>query len=66
LKKYIPFIVGGLGIAFIVISLVLRNGTPDADVAITNVASTFMLVAGGICIVVGLVSYFLRHDHEIW
>jgi hypothetical protein len=66
MKKFLPFIIGGLGAFMIGFSVILRNGTPDADVAITNLVSTFMLVAGVICVLVGLVTFFLRHDEQIW
>ncbi len=66
MKKFLPFIIGGLGAFMVGFSMILRNGTPDADIVITNLVSTFMLVAGVICIVVGLVTFFLRHDEHIW
>ncbi|MBX9720731.1 MAG: hypothetical protein K2X81_05005 [Candidatus Obscuribacterales bacterium] len=66
MKKFLPFIIGGLGAFMIGFSVILRNGTPDADVVITNLVSTFMLVAGVICVLVGLVTFFLRHDEQIW
>jgi len=66
MKKFIPFIVVALGVAFILVSMFLRNGTEDAEAAITNVASTFMLFAGGVCVVGGCLIFFLRHDHDFW
>lgn len=66
MKKWLPFLIVGLGVMFILISMVLRNGMPDADVAITNITSMFMLVAGCICVVGGIVTFFLRHDPEVW
>jgi len=65
-KKFLPFIIAGLGLAFVIISMVLRNGTADAQEVITNITSTFMLVAGCICVLVGIVTFFLRDDTEIW
>ena len=66
MKKYLPFINVGLSITFAVIAIVLRNGTPDAEMPITNLASTFMFIGAAICFIVGLVTYFLRHDDEVW
>lgn len=53
-----------LGLGFMVLAWFLRKGMPDAHTAITNVSSTFMFVAGIICIVGGLVVYFLRNEEE--
>jgi len=66
MKKYLPFLLFGLGVAFVIISLVLRQGTNDADIVITNIVSSFMLFAGGICMLGGLVTFFLRDDPDIW
>jgi hypothetical protein len=66
MRKYLPYLVGGVGLMFICIALVLRNGSPDAEAAITNVASTFMLTAGVICFIGGLVTFFLRDDETVW
>ena len=66
MKKYLPFVFGGLGLLLLVIAFVLRSGTADAEVVITNLASTFMMVAGAICVLVGLVTFFLRDDEQIW
>ncbi len=66
LKKFLPYLVGGLGLLFIGIAVVLRSGTADAETAITNVASTFMLIAGAICFLAGIVTFFLRHDETVW
>ena len=66
MKKWVPILVSGLGFFVIVIAMILRRGTPDADIAITNVTSSFMFIGGSICIVVGLVTYFLRHSEDIW
>lgn len=66
MKKYLPYLVGGLGLMFIGIAVILRSGTADADSAITNVASTFMLIAGAICFLAGVVTFFLRHDESVW
>lgn len=64
MKKYLPYIFGGLGVFFIAFAMILRNGAPDAHEVITNLASTFMLVAGGICVVVGIVTFFIRDDDQ--
>lgn len=66
MKKFLPFLLGGLGLLLIATALVLRQGTADAHMVVTNLASTFMLVAGAICLVGGLVTFFLRDDPEIW
>lgn len=66
MKRIAPYIFGGFGVLMIVFSLVLRNGTADADVVITNLASTFMLVAGAVCLLVGVVTFFRRNDYEEW
>jgi hypothetical protein len=66
MKEYLPYIFAGLGVALILISLVLRNGTPETSTVITNLASVFMIIAGVICMIGGLVTYFLRDDPEIW
>lgn len=66
MSKYLPYVFAGLGVFMIIFSMVLRNGMPDAHVVITNLTSSFMLIAGGICLVVGLVTFFLRHDDEVW
>lgn len=66
MKKFLPFLVGGTGLMFICVALVLRNGSPEAATVITNLSSTFMLTAGGICIVGGLVTFFLRDDEGVW
>jgi hypothetical protein len=66
MKKWLPFLIAGLGLFMVIISMVLRQGTADADIAITNVTSSFMLIGGSVCIVVGLVTYFLRHNDDVW
>lgn len=66
MKKVLPYLLTGLGLAFVIISMILRQGTADAHTAVTNVASSFMIIAGGICILAGLVTFFLRDDPEIW
>lgn len=66
MKKYLPFVIGGLGLVFIALSMFLRNGVADTTTAITNLVSTFMMVGGVICIIAGLVTFFLRDDPEIW
>jgi hypothetical protein len=66
MRKYLPFLIGGLGLTFIGMSLLLRNGSPDTHTAITNLASTFMGVAGAICFLGGVVTFFLRDNEEIW
>lgn len=66
MKKYSPYIFGCLGIFMIGFSFVLRNGTPDADMAITNLASSFMIFAGAVCLLVALVTFFKRDDPEEW
>ncbi len=65
-KKFLPFVFGVLGLVMLVIAMVLRNGTDDAHMVITNLASTFMFVAGVICLLIGIITFFLRHDHTIW
>lgn len=66
MKKFLPYLVGGIGLMFICVAIVLRNGSPEAETVITNLASTFMFTAGAICIVGGLVTFFLRDDAEVW
>lgn len=66
MKKYYPYIFGGLAVVLIVTSIVLRNGAPDVDLVITNLASTFMLFGGGLCVVVAVVAFFKRDDPEEW
>ncbi len=66
MKKYLPYVVGGLGLMLLLIGMVLRNGTPDADELITNLSSTFMMLAGAICFLVGVVTHFLRDDETVW
>lgn len=65
-KKYLPYLMAALGVMFIVISILLRQGTADAEIVITNVTSSFMLFAGVICLLVGLVTFFLRDDPNVW
>ncbi|HEY9678980.1 MAG TPA: hypothetical protein V6C76_13305 [Drouetiella sp.] len=66
MKKYLPAAVVLLGIIFIVIAVILKRGTPDAEAAITGIASMFMLIAGSILIVGGIVTHFLRHEDDVW
>lgn len=66
MKQYLPFVLSGLGVVMIIISFVLKNGTGDADSAITTLAHMFMLAGGIICLVGGVVTYFMRHDPEVW
>lgn len=66
MKKYLPFGVGGMGLLLLIIACFLRSGASDADAAIANLSGTFMLVAGCICFVVGVVTYFLRDDEQVW
>lgn len=65
MKKYLPYIFGGLGLLLLVSAMILRGGSADVHAVVTNLASTFMLVGGGICILIGLVTFFLRDD-EVW
>lgn len=66
MRRYLPFLIGGLGLMFIGIAMVLRNGTADTHAVITNVTSTFMLAAGCICMLGGIVTFFLRDDETVW
>lgn len=66
MRKYLPYVVGGMGVVLLVIAMFLRNGTPDAEALITNLSSTFMMLAGAICFIVGVVTYFLRDDETVW
>lgn len=66
MKKFAHFLFGGLGLLLLIFAFFLRNGSPDADVVITNLASTFMMFAGAVCLLVGVVTFFRRHDHEEW
>ena len=66
MKKYSPYIFGVLALVLIVTSFILRNGSPDVDFVITNLASTFMLFGGGICVIVAVVAFFKRDDPEEW
>ncbi len=66
MKKWLPASVVLLGVIFIGVAMLLKNGMPDAEVAITNITSMFMLVAGAICIVGGIVTHFLRHEEDVW
>jgi hypothetical protein len=66
MKHVAPYLFGGFGIAMIVFSVVLRNGTNDADLVITNLASSFMVFAGSVCLLVGVITFFRRHDQEEW
>jgi len=66
MKKYSPYIFGALGLFLIGFSFVLRNGTPDAEAVITNLASSFMVFAGIVCFLVALVTFFKRDDPEEW
>ena len=65
-KKYLPFVFGGLGLVMLVIAMFLRQGTDDAHTVITNLAGTFMIVAGVICVLIGIITFFLRNDNTIW
>jgi hypothetical protein len=66
MKKYLPFGVGGMGLMLLTIALIFRNGVTGTEAVITNLAGTFMLLAGSICFIVGLVTYFLRDDEQVW
>jgi hypothetical protein len=68
MKKFLPYLIGGVGLMMVCIALVLRNGSPEAETVITNLASTFMLTAGIICVIGGLVTFFLRDDEtlDVW
>ena len=66
MKKYSPYIFGVLGLFLIGMSFFLRNGTAEADSAITNLASSFMIFGGGVCLLVALVTFLKRDDPEEW
>lgn len=66
MKKKAPYIFGALGLTLIGISYFLGEGTPDADAAITKIASIFMVVAGSICIIIGVLTFFMRDHGEEW
>jgi hypothetical protein len=66
MKEKLPFIFSGLGLVMVIISVVLRNGTADTSTPITNLASTFMFLAGVICMIGGIVTYFMRDNPEVW
>ncbi|MBX9686814.1 MAG: hypothetical protein K2X27_08940 [Candidatus Obscuribacterales bacterium] len=66
MKKFAPYIFGGLGLFMMAMSAFLRAGSADTDAAITNLASSFMLFAGCICFVVGIVMFFMKDDPEEW
>jgi hypothetical protein len=66
MKKKAPYIFGFLGLSLVGISFFLRGGTPDADETITNLASTFMIVAGSICLLIGVATFFMRNHGEDW
>lgn len=66
MKQYLPFVIGGMGLLLLAVAFVLKNGTPDAEAAITSLASMFMMVAGSVCVIVGAVTFFLRDDETVW
>lgn len=66
MKKWLPACVVLLGCAFIGIAVMLKQGTPDAEAAITGISSLFMLIAGSILIVGGIVTHFMRHEEDVW
>lgn len=66
-KKHLPHLLLAVGIGMGIMSQIIRHGgLPDADVAITNLTSSFMLIGGCICAVVGIVTYFIKDDNEDW
>lgn len=66
MKKFLPFVVGGMGLVLLVVAMILKNGTPDAEAAITSLASIFMMLAGAVCVLVGALTFFLRDDEQVW
>ena len=66
MKKIMPIAMMATGIGLCVISQVLRMGQEVVDTAVTNVTSSFMLIAGCICLLGGLVTYFLKGDDDVW
>lgn len=54
-----------VGGAFLWFSSQLPGG-PDPASAVNNLVSIFMLVSGVVCILLGGVTFFLRHDEDIW
>ena len=66
MKKYSPYIFAGLGLFLIGMSFFLRQGMADADAVITNLASSFMVFGGGVCLVVALITFLKRDDPEEW
>lgn len=66
MKQYLPFVVGGMGLILLVVAMILKNGTPDAEAAITSLASIFMMLAGAVCVLVGALTFFLRDDEQVW
>jgi hypothetical protein len=53
-----------LGLGFIGLAMFLRQGTADAHQAITNITSVFILVAGALCILFGIVIYLIKNDED--
>lgn len=66
MKRYSPYIFGTLGLALIGFSFYVRNGLPGAEAVITNLSSVFMLLAGAVCVVVGIITFIKRNDPEEW
>jgi hypothetical protein len=65
-KKHWIYLLGALGIGMMIFSQILRRGMPDAEVAITNLASSFMLMGGGLSIVVAIVMFLKNDEYDQW
>lgn len=64
MKKILPIGMVLLGLGFIGLAWYLRQGTPDAHHAITNITSVFIMVAGALCILFGIIIYLIKNDED--
>lgn len=64
MKRFLPWLLIAVGIGLGVVGFVLRQGTPDAHVAVTNLTSSFMFISAFACVVIGIACFFIRDDSQ--
>jgi len=64
-KKWMPFACLGVGLLMLVLSQVLAGENGDERV-ISHLAGSMMFIGGIIVVLVALVTFFLRHNEDIW
>ena len=65
MKVWLPALLFVVGVAFMVLSYFLQGHAGDDRSVVSNLVALLMLVSGLVCVLVGCVAFFLRHEEDI-